>query len=117
MQAIKYYEQAIKTKNVDPLLINDLASLYLKMDMLVEAEKVISEALDHDKNDEVAALSQDANLYLLLAKVLRATGSYDRAAETLCKSKEIMLQYFNYFLSPVFSTEIPNLWKKRISSV
>jgi tetratricopeptide (TPR) repeat protein len=107
-KAVNYYEQALKGENIDPSLRFDLASLYLILDKHDDAERVVNAALDHVKSEESLILAQDVKLYIMRAKIYKATNDIDGAINTLSKAKNIHLQLVYLVLIPSIMARDPS---------
>uniref|UniRef100_A0A8C6XRI6 Tetratricopeptide repeat domain 21A n=1 Tax=Naja naja TaxID=35670 RepID=A0A8C6XRI6_NAJNA len=84
-QAINYYEVALKMSEQD-FLCHDLADLLLKLKKFGKAEKVLSQALDHDPVDDLPSMMKDVKNLILLAKIYETTKRGEVILETLTKA-------------------------------
>ncbi|KAJ6659332.1 hypothetical protein lerEdw1_019203 [Lerista edwardsae] len=87
-KAINYYEVALKMSEQD-FLCHDLADLLLKLKKFGKAEKVLSQALDHDPVDDLPSMMKDVRNLMLLAKVYETTKRGEVVLETLNKAYDI----------------------------
>ncbi|XP_003221910.1 tetratricopeptide repeat protein 21A [Anolis carolinensis] len=87
-KAINYYEVALKMSEQD-FLCHDLANLLLKLKKFGKAEKVLNQALDHDKADDLPSMMKDVKNLMLLAKVYETTKRGEVVLETLNKAYDI----------------------------
>ncbi|XP_039211194.1 tetratricopeptide repeat protein 21A isoform X4 [Crotalus tigris] len=86
-KAINYYEVALKMSEQD-FLCHDLADLLLKLKKFGKAEKVLSQALDHDPVDDLPSMMKDVKNLILLAKIYE-TIKREIFLETLTKAYDI----------------------------
>ncbi|ETE72653.1 Tetratricopeptide repeat protein 21A, partial [Ophiophagus hannah] len=84
-KAINYYEVALKMSEQD-FLCHDLADLLLKLKKFGKAEKVLSQALDHDPVDDLPSMMKDVKNLILLAKIYETTKRGEVILETLTKA-------------------------------
>ncbi|XP_034257508.1 tetratricopeptide repeat protein 21A isoform X4 [Pantherophis guttatus] len=84
-KAINYYEVALKMSEQD-FLCHDLADLLLKLKKFGKAEKVLSQALDHDPVDDLPSMMKDVKNLILLAKIYETTKRREVILETLTKA-------------------------------
>ncbi|XP_026534687.1 tetratricopeptide repeat protein 21A [Notechis scutatus] len=87
-KAINYYEVALKMSEQD-FLCHDLADLLLKLKKFGKAEKVLSQALDHDPVDDLPSMMKDVKNLILLAKIYETTKKGEVILETLTKAYDI----------------------------
>lgn len=70
VQAINYYENAVKTNPRNTQLRHDLAELYTKLKKFDEAEKLLKETLTNQKDTaDYYTLINEVKIYLLMYKV------------------------------------------------
>ncbi|KAL7976463.1 hypothetical protein Chor_008412 [Crotalus horridus] len=86
-KAINYYEVALKMSEQD-FLCHNLADLLLKLKKFGKAEKVLSQALDHDPVDDLPSMMKDVKNLILLAKIYE-TIKREIFLETLTKAYDI----------------------------
>uniref|UniRef100_A0A670ZX45 Tetratricopeptide repeat domain 21A n=1 Tax=Pseudonaja textilis TaxID=8673 RepID=A0A670ZX45_PSETE len=70
-------------------LCHDLADLLLKLKKFGKAEKVLSQALDHDPVDDLPSMMKDVKNLILLAKIYETTKKGEVILETLTKAYDI----------------------------
>ncbi|KAJ3090291.1 Tetratricopeptide repeat protein 21B [Quaeritorhiza haematococci] len=95
-RAIQYYESALSTGNkragsTSPELRYDLADLYRKLRQYDEAERVVEDALNHPKSEEVNIITMDVKLNVLLAQINKGNGNFGKAISALSKSRELQI--------------------------
>ncbi|XP_019518293.1 PREDICTED: tetratricopeptide repeat protein 21A isoform X6 [Hipposideros armiger] len=87
LKAMNYYEAAQKISGQD-FLCCDLAELLLKLKKFIKAEKVLTQALEHDFVKDIPSMMNDVKCLLLLAKVYKSHKKQD-VLETLNKARDL----------------------------
>ncbi|KAJ3246801.1 Tetratricopeptide repeat protein 21B [Chytriomyces hyalinus] len=92
-RAISYYETALGRNYPNSSSLRyDLAELYFKLKNYEDVERVVLEALDHSRSDDVAVLALDTKLHILLAKTHRATSKFESAVRSFIKARDTQLR-------------------------
>ncbi|KAJ3295051.1 Tetratricopeptide repeat protein 21B [Borealophlyctis nickersoniae] len=91
-RAINYYESALSNESpMGSTLRYELAELYKKLKQWDDAERVILEALEHPKTDEMEILVQDVKSYLLLAQAYKGGMKPDKAVTALLHARDLQI--------------------------
>lgn len=91
-RAISYYESALaKDSSGASVLKYDLAELYFKLKNYDDAERAITEALNHPRSEDATVIVLDSKLNVLLAKVSRSSCKYDKAISALSRARDLQI--------------------------
>lgn len=100
-KAVTYYKAAIKSSGLNELRF-DLAQLLFKLKRHCEAKELTRTALDKinssDPSKPSEELELEAQLTFLLSKVQQFTDTKDVSVETLKKSYQLQLRYYNLLI-------------------
>ncbi len=76
------------------MLRHDLAELLTKLKRFDQAERVLRETLEEQKeNYDYAMMINDVKIYMLIAKVHMGAGTHNKAAEALQKAHDLQNKY------------------------
>ncbi|XP_071943351.1 tetratricopeptide repeat protein 21B-like [Antedon mediterranea] len=87
-KAINYYESAMKNGG-QAFMRHDLGELLLKLRQYAKAEKILTQALEHDPSNDLAVMVDDVKLLILLAKVQEKNGKLENALLALTKARDM----------------------------
>ncbi|KAJ3318719.1 Tetratricopeptide repeat protein 21B [Blyttiomyces sp. JEL0837] len=91
-RAISYYESALsKDTMMASTLRYDLSELYYKLKNYDDAERIILEALEHPRSDDMTVLALDVKFNILLAKCYRGAAKYESAVSAFAKAREYQI--------------------------
>ncbi|KND02289.1 uncharacterized protein SPPG_02764 [Spizellomyces punctatus DAOM BR117] len=92
-RAISYYESALANESpIGSILRYDLAQLYKKLQRYDDAEKILTEALEHPQTDEISDIELDISCQTLLAQVYRCMQNPKKAVMALQEARDLQMR-------------------------
>ncbi|KAI9207248.1 uncharacterized protein BJ171DRAFT_561472 [Polychytrium aggregatum] len=106
-RAVSYYEAALAQNLPDAIGIQlELASLYTKLRQYKDAERIIAQALDRQKVDEISSASVDVKLCSMLGKVHKEGQDPNKAVSALSRARDLQMSIISKDVSAQGSKDL-----------